>query len=182
MKRRGLMAFVVMTAMLGLSRPRRRGGERGAGHERRLSLRPVRSADTTPAGATALVGLVLPVEERLRDDRDVLERARLREIEGRLHAAAQRNLWAPPDQPRETQSPGLPDLCTGYRLYTYEWTPAYYAWLVDGVELRRDTGAAAQAFADNAPRRDAAALQHLARRRKLRRRPSRRRRCRPTSS
>jgi MYXO-CTERM domain-containing protein len=42
------------------------------------------------------------------------------------------------------------DLCGGYHEYTYEWTPEYIAWLVDGVEIRRETGAAATAYADNA--------------------------------
>ena len=42
------------------------------------------------------------------------------------------------------------DPCGGYHVYAYEWTPDAIAWLVDGVEVRRDTGAAATAFADNA--------------------------------
>jgi beta-glucanase (GH16 family) len=35
-------------------------------------------------------------------------------------------------------------------LYTHEWTPDYIAWLVDGVEIRRDSGATALAFSQNA--------------------------------
>ena len=42
------------------------------------------------------------------------------------------------------------DLCGEYHVYTYEWTPEYIAWLVDGVEIRRETGEAAVAFRDNA--------------------------------
>jgi endo-1,3-1,4-beta-glycanase ExoK len=42
------------------------------------------------------------------------------------------------------------DLCSDFHTYAYEWTPEYIAWLVDGVELRRETGATAQAFSDNA--------------------------------
>lgn len=42
-------------------------------------------------------------------------------------------------------------LCGTYHTYAFEWTPTYLAWSVDGVELRRDTGAAASAYADNAP-------------------------------
>lgn len=40
--------------------------------------------------------------------------------------------------------------CDAYHTYTFEWTPEYIAWFIDGVETRRDTGAEAQAYADNA--------------------------------
>ena len=42
------------------------------------------------------------------------------------------------------------DLCGTYHTYAYEWTPDAVVWLVDGAEIRRDTGATAQAFAENA--------------------------------
>lgn len=42
------------------------------------------------------------------------------------------------------------DACGGYHTYAYEWTPEAIAWSVDGVEIRRETGATATAFADNA--------------------------------
>jgi hypothetical protein len=42
-------------------------------------------------------------------------------------------------------------LCGTYHTYAFEWTPTYLAWFVDGVELRRDTGEAAAAYADNVP-------------------------------
>jgi endo-1,3-1,4-beta-glycanase ExoK len=42
------------------------------------------------------------------------------------------------------------DLCGEYHTYTFEWTPSYIAYLVDGVEVRRDTGETAAAFAENA--------------------------------
>jgi hypothetical protein len=41
-------------------------------------------------------------------------------------------------------------LCGTYHTYAFEWTPTYLAWSVDGVELRRETGEAASAYADNA--------------------------------
>jgi len=41
------------------------------------------------------------------------------------------------------------DLCGGYHVYAYEWTPEYIAWSMDGVEIRRVTGPTAQAYADN---------------------------------
>lgn len=42
------------------------------------------------------------------------------------------------------------DPCGGYHDYRFEWTPSYIAWVVDGTELRRDTGANATAYAENA--------------------------------
>jgi hypothetical protein len=42
------------------------------------------------------------------------------------------------------------DLCNEYHTYTFEWTPEYIAWLVDGVEVRREAGETAAAFAANA--------------------------------
>jgi len=42
------------------------------------------------------------------------------------------------------------DLCGAFHTYAYEWTPEAIVWLVDGVEVRRETGAVPQAFADNA--------------------------------
>lgn len=42
------------------------------------------------------------------------------------------------------------DLCGEFHTYTYEWTPDYVAWLVDGTEIRRVTGDAATAYAENA--------------------------------
>jgi endo-1,3-1,4-beta-glycanase ExoK len=40
-------------------------------------------------------------------------------------------------------------LCDQFHTYTYEWTPDYISWLVDGVEVRRETGDVATAFAQN---------------------------------
>jgi endo-1,3-1,4-beta-glycanase ExoK len=42
------------------------------------------------------------------------------------------------------------DLCGGYHTYAYEWTPEAIVWRLDGTEIRRETGEAAQAFAQNA--------------------------------
>ena len=40
--------------------------------------------------------------------------------------------------------------CAEYHDYRFEWTPDYIAWSVDGSEFRRDTGATATAYAQNA--------------------------------
>lgn len=42
------------------------------------------------------------------------------------------------------------DLCGVFHTYAYEWTPEAIVWSVDGKEIRRETGATAQAFAENA--------------------------------
>jgi endo-1,3-1,4-beta-glycanase ExoK len=42
------------------------------------------------------------------------------------------------------------DLCGGYHTYAFEWTPDTIRWLLDGTAVRTETGATAQAFADNA--------------------------------
>jgi endo-1,3-1,4-beta-glycanase ExoK len=42
------------------------------------------------------------------------------------------------------------DFCGEYHTYTFEWTPTYIAYRVDGVEVRRDEGETAEAFAVNA--------------------------------
>jgi endo-1,3-1,4-beta-glycanase ExoK len=42
------------------------------------------------------------------------------------------------------------DLCGEFHTYAYEWTPDHIAWLVDGTEIRRETGATASAYAENA--------------------------------
>jgi hypothetical protein len=42
------------------------------------------------------------------------------------------------------------DLCGQFHTYAYEWTPDYIAWFVDGLEIRRETGATATAYSQNA--------------------------------
>lgn len=42
------------------------------------------------------------------------------------------------------------DLCGAYHTYAYEWTADTITWLVDGAVIRKETGATAQAFAENA--------------------------------
>ena len=52
----------------------------------------------------------------------------------------QTNIWSGTG----TQSPQIPsitaDLCGGYHTYSFEWTPDYIAWFMDGTQLRRETG------------------------------------------
>lgn len=58
-------------------------------------------------------------------------------------------LYGSPLTHREQQHT-LGDLCGAYHDYRFEWTPEYIAFAVDGQEIRRATGADAQAFADHA--------------------------------
>lgn len=50
-----------------------------------------------------------------------------------------------------TQKPTVSaDLCGEFHVYGYEWTADYIVWSLDGAEIRRETGEAAAAYADNA--------------------------------
>jgi hypothetical protein len=60
------------------------------------------------------------------------------------------NFGSPPPFTGGRTHPLEPNPCETYHTYAYEWTPDAIAWLVDGVELRRETGATATAFAENA--------------------------------
>ena len=55
----------------------------------------------------------------------------------------------PKAQHQTTPSLGFA-MCEGYHDYRIEWTPTYIAWVVDGKEIRRDTGTNATAYAQNA--------------------------------
>lgn len=61
------------------------------------------------------------------------------------------SLYGLPEASHTSLPPGLSGLCTSFHNYAFEWTPEYIAWFIDGVEVRRDTGMAAQVFVDNAP-------------------------------
>ncbi len=59
-------------------------------------------------------------------------------------------LYGNPLNTSEESHTTLSDPCGAYHDYRFEWTPEYIAWFVDGREIRRDTGAVAAAFAQNA--------------------------------
>jgi MYXO-CTERM domain-containing protein len=48
-----------------------------------------------------------------------------------------------------SQTAAVPTVCGAFHTFTYEWTPDYIAFLVDGAEVRRETGEAAAAYRDN---------------------------------
>ena len=59
------------------------------------------------------------------------------------------NIYGNPKSQHQ-QTPSLSSICTAYHDYRFEWTPTYIAWVVDGKEIRRDTGADATSYAQNA--------------------------------
>ena len=62
----------------------------------------------------------------------------------------QTNIWSG----MGTQSPQIAsttaDVCGAYHTYTFEWTPEYIAWFIDGTQLRRETGAVVAEYTQNA--------------------------------
>lgn len=42
------------------------------------------------------------------------------------------------------------DMCGAFHTYAYEWTPEAIVWSIDDVEVRRETGAVPQAYAEHA--------------------------------
>lgn len=60
------------------------------------------------------------------------------------------SIYGLPQTNHEAHGYALEGLCDTYHTYGYEWTPDYVAWLIDGVEVRRDVGADASAYAENA--------------------------------
>ncbi len=60
------------------------------------------------------------------------------------------SIFGLPQRNNDVHHEELPRLCDAYHTYTFEWTPDYIAWEVDGVEIRRDVGPDAAAYAENA--------------------------------
>lgn len=60
-------------------------------------------------------------------------------------------LYGNPEMVHSESSGTAGNWCGSFHTYTYEWTPDYIAWFVDGTELRRETGEDAAAFRDNVP-------------------------------
>jgi beta-glucanase (GH16 family) len=42
------------------------------------------------------------------------------------------------------------DICAGFHTYAFEWTPTHLAWIIDGVEVRRETGSVLHDFEEHA--------------------------------
>ncbi|HXU63004.1 MAG TPA: family 16 glycosylhydrolase [Polyangia bacterium] len=62
----------------------------------------------------------------------------------------QTNIWTGMGtQSTQIQTPSF-NVCTGYHTYAFEWTPDYIAWLIDGTQIRKVTGASVDWYTQNA--------------------------------
>ena len=62
----------------------------------------------------------------------------------------QTNIWTGTGTQSAVTTTPSPNICNDYHTYTIEWTPDYIAWLIDGVQLRRVTGASVAEYTQNA--------------------------------
>jgi endo-1,3-1,4-beta-glycanase ExoK len=62
----------------------------------------------------------------------------------------QTNIWTGQGtQSNQIQTPTF-NVCDDYHTYAFEWTPDYIAWLLDGVQIRKVTGASVAEYTQNA--------------------------------
>ena len=62
----------------------------------------------------------------------------------------QTNIWTGTGmQSGELDTPAF-DICAAYHTYAFEWTPDYIAWLIDGTQIRKVTGASVSEYTRNA--------------------------------
>ncbi|HVV52372.1 MAG TPA: family 16 glycosylhydrolase [Polyangia bacterium] len=70
----------------------------------------------------------------------------------KINAACQlqTNIWSGTGTQSAQLTSPTADLCGGYHTYSFEWTPDYIAWFVDGTQLRRETGSVVAEYTQNA--------------------------------
>ena len=62
----------------------------------------------------------------------------------------QTNIWTGTGaQSAQSNTPTF-DICGDYHTYAFEWTPDYIAWLIDGNQIRKVTGASVAEYTQNA--------------------------------
>ena len=62
----------------------------------------------------------------------------------------QTNIWTGKGtQSSATNTPSF-NICSDYHTYAFEWTPDYIAWLIDGAQVRKVTGASVTEYTQNA--------------------------------
>ncbi len=62
----------------------------------------------------------------------------------------QTNIWTGQGtQSNQIQTPSF-DICADYHTYSFEWTPDYIAWAIDGAQIRKVTGASVAEYTTNA--------------------------------
>ncbi len=129
--------------------PRRVGGhERGALHFRGVRLRSVRGAPAIAAGDGVVSSFFL-----WKDGSEVSgtywNELDFEKVGADCHVETNA-IHGNPAANHSQSHPALVNPCTTYHTYAYEWTPDAIVWLVDGTEIRRETGATATAYAQNA--------------------------------
>ena len=85
----------------------------------------------------------------------------------------QTNIWTGKGTQNATINTPTFNICNDYHTYAFEWTPDYIAWLIDGTQIRKVTGANVTEYTQNASQGMDDPLQHLGRRLELRRKPRR---------
>ena len=68
----------------------------------------------------------------------------------RASCQMQTNIWSGMGSQTPLIASATADRCSAYHTYTFEWTPDYIAWFVDGTQLRRETGAVVAEYTQNA--------------------------------
>lgn len=68
----------------------------------------------------------------------------------RASCQMQSNIWSGMGTQTPVIASATADRCSAYHTYTFEWTPDYIAWFVDGTQLRRETGAVVADYTQNA--------------------------------
>jgi endo-1,3-1,4-beta-glycanase ExoK len=62
----------------------------------------------------------------------------------------QTNIWTGTGTQSAQISTSTLDFCGDYHTYAFEWTPDYIAWLIDGAQIRKVTGASVMEYTQNA--------------------------------
>jgi hypothetical protein len=62
----------------------------------------------------------------------------------------QTNIWTGMGTQNEQINTPTFDICADYHTYGVEWTPDYIAWLIDGAQIRKVTGASVTEYTQNA--------------------------------
>ncbi|HVY38791.1 MAG TPA: family 16 glycosylhydrolase [Polyangia bacterium] len=62
----------------------------------------------------------------------------------------QTNIWTGTGTQSAQFTTAAADVCGTYHTYAFEWTPDYIAWVIDGVQIRKVTGASVAEYTQNA--------------------------------
>jgi len=62
----------------------------------------------------------------------------------------QTNIWTGTGTQSANNDTPTFDICGDYHTYAFEWTPDYIAWLIDGTQIRKVTGASVAEYTQNA--------------------------------